>query len=160
LATQRRPIRHDCEAALLGIGWSMAEATNGNGHRSIGELTKAVSRDAAALVRAEVDLAKREMSAKAKQSAAGGALGGVALVLLLAALGALTAAAVAGLATAMATWLAALIVAAVLVVLAAIFGLVAVSRLKKGTPPAPTETIESAKEDVQWLKRHATPEHR
>jgi protein-S-isoprenylcysteine O-methyltransferase Ste14 len=132
----------------------------GNGHRSIGELTKAISRDATALVRAEVQLAKDEVSAKAKESAAGGAMLAVAALLGVAAFGTLVATAVAALSTTMATWLAALIVAVVLIVIAAIVGAVAVSRLRKAQPPAPTETIESAKEDVQWLKRHATSERR
>jgi uncharacterized membrane protein YqjE len=133
---------------------------NGNGHRSIGELTKAISRDATALVRAEVDLAKDEMAAKAKESAVGGGMLAVAALFGVAAFGTLVACAVAALSTTMATWLAALIVAVVLIVIAAIVGAIAVRRLRKAQPPAPTETIESAKEDVQWLKRHATSERR
>jgi len=133
---------------------------NGNGQRSIGELTKAISRDATALVRAEVQLAKDEMSAKAKESAVGGGMLATAALFGVAAFGTLVACAVAALSTAMATWLAALIVAVVLIVVAAIVGAIAVRRLRKAQPPAPTETIESAKEDVQWLKRHATSERR
>ena len=133
---------------------------NGNGHRSIGELTKAISRDATALVRAEVQLAKDEMAAKAKESAVGGGMLAVAALFGVAAFGTLVAAAVAALSTTMETWLAALIVAVVLIVIAGIVGAIAVSRLRKAQPPAPTDTIESAKEDVQWLKQHATSERR
>ncbi|HYW28572.1 MAG TPA: phage holin family protein [Gaiellales bacterium] len=135
-------------------------AEAGNGHRSIGELTKAISRDATALVRAEVQLAKDEMAAKAKESAVGGGMLAVAALFGVAAFGTLVAMAVAALSTAMATWLAALIVAVVLLVIAAVVGAIAVRRLRRAQPPAPTETIESAKEDVQWLKQHATSERR
>lgn len=141
-------------------GSETGNGTTGNGHRSIGELTKAISRDATALVRAEVQLAKDEMAEKAKESAAGGVMLVVAALFGVAAFGTLVAMAVAALSTAMATWLAALIVAVVLIVVAAIVGAIGVRRLRRAQPPAPTETIESAKEDVQWLKRHATSERR
>jgi hypothetical protein len=33
---------------------------------------------------------------------------------------------------------------------------VAAGRLQAATPPMPSDTVESAKEDVQWLKHQAT----
>jgi uncharacterized membrane protein YqjE len=125
-------------------------------HRSIGELARALSRDAAALVRAELQLARLEMTEKARQSAVAGGLIATALVMVLAAVGTLTAAAVIALALAVPAWLAALIVAALLLIAAAVMARVAAGRLQAATPPMPSDTVESAKEDVQWLKHQAT----
>ena len=68
------------------------------------------------------------------------------------ALGFLFATIAAGLATAMSTWLALLIVTLGLVVLAAILGLIGVSRIKKGTPPVPEQAIREAKLTTDALK--------
>jgi hypothetical protein len=125
-------------------------------HRSIGELARALSRDAAALVRAELQLARLEMTEKARQSAVGVGLIGAALMMMLAAVGTLTAAAVTALAIVLPAWLAALIVAAALLITAAVTARLAAGRLRAATPPLPSDTVESAKEDVQWLKHQAT----
>jgi hypothetical protein len=53
-------------------------------------------------------------------------------------------------------WLAALIVTVVYAAAAAVLGLRGKERISDATPPAPTQTIESVKEDVQWAKTHAT----
>ena len=139
---------------------STEQQPTGNGEatrqRSIGELTRAVSKDAADLVRAEIDLAKQEVSGKLKQSALGGGLLAVALVLLVAAAGAMTATAILALATAIDAWLAALIVAVVLLLIAAVLAKVGAGRLQAASPPVPVETAESAKEDLQWLKRQTS----
>lgn len=124
--------------------------------RSIGELTRALSRDAAALVRAELALARLEMTEKARRSAVGGGLVAMALVVLLAAMGTLTAAAVMGLATALPAWLSALIVAAALLAVGGVMVKLGATRLRAATPPLPSDTVESAKEDVQWLKQQST----
>jgi hypothetical protein len=124
--------------------------------RSIGELTRAVSKDAADLVRAEIDLAKQEVSWKMKQSAVGGGLLAVAAVLVVTAVGALTATAILALATAIDAWLAALIVTVVLLLIAAVLAMVGAGRLRAASPPVPVETAESAKEDLQWLKRQTS----
>lgn len=130
-------------------------ATGGNGHRSIGELTKRLSRDATELIRAELDLAKLEMSEKARRSAMGAGLLAAAAVFGIVVLGALTAAAIAALSMVVDTWLAALIVAGVALLITGLLAMLGVSRLKSATPPVPEHAVESVKEDVQWVKARA-----
>ena len=52
----------------------------------------------------------------------------------------------------MSTWLALLIVTLGLVIVAAILGLVGVSRIQKGTPPVPEQAIREAKLTTDALK--------
>jgi uncharacterized membrane protein YqjE len=123
--------------------------------RPAGDLLKDLSQQTSTLVRQELELAKAELAQKGKQLGAGaGLLAGAAVVVLLA-LGALTAALIAVLSTAMSTWLAALIVAVVYVALAAVLAVVGRGRIRKATPAAPEQTIETVKEDVQWAKTRA-----
>jgi uncharacterized membrane protein YqjE len=123
--------------------------------RSAGDLTKKLSQDVADLVRKEAELAKAEMVAKARRLGAGAGLVGAAAVLGLLMLGTLTAAAVLALATTLEAWLSALIVAAVLAILAATVGVLGAKLMRRAAPPAPTETAESVKEDIAWIKTHA-----
>jgi len=76
-------------------------------------------------------------------------------VLGLVAVGALTAAAILGLATVVSAWLAALIVAAVVSGMAGVVGWVGVMRLRQAASPVPVETLDSVKEDIEWLKTSA-----
>ena len=71
------------------------------------------------------------------------------------ALGALTACLILLLDEGMNAWLAALIVTAVYATAAAILLPVGRNRLQEGMPPAPEQTVESVKEDVQWAKTRA-----
>jgi hypothetical protein len=120
--------------------------------RPAGELLKDLSQQTSTLVRQELDLAKAELSQKGKQLGAGaGLLVGAAIVALLA-LGALTAGLIAVLATAVAMWLAAVIVAVVYAALAGALAIAGRGRIQKAAPPAPEQTIETVKEDVQWAK--------
>ena len=123
--------------------------------RPTGELLKDLSQQTGTLVRQEVELAKAELAQKGKQLGAGaGLLVGAAVVALLA-LGALTACLIAALASAVATWLAALIVAVVYAAIAGALAVVGRGRIQKAAPPAPEQTIETVKEDVQWAKTRA-----
>ena len=119
------------------------------------ELIDQLSADARGLVRAEVSLARAELEEKARRLAAGGALVGAAAVLGLVALGALTATAIIALSNVVSTWLAALIVTVVVGVLAGILLLVGIKLLRRGVPPAPTESVDRIKEDVSWVKARA-----
>jgi ABC-type dipeptide/oligopeptide/nickel transport system permease component len=56
------------------------------------------------------------------------------------------------LALAMPTWVAALIVALVWGGVAAVLGMRGRDRIRQAGPPVPEQTIDSVKEDVQWLK--------
>jgi uncharacterized membrane protein YqjE len=104
------------------------------------------------LVQKEVELAKAELSAKGKQAGVGaGLLGGGATFGFLA-LATLVAAVIGALDTGMDFWLAALIVGVVLAAVAAVLAMTGKNRVQEAAPPVPEGTVESVKEDVQWLK--------
>jgi hypothetical protein len=105
-----------------------------------------------ALLKAELQQLKAELIRKAISAGIGIGLFVVAAALLFFMLGTLVAAAVLGIAVALPGWAAALIVAGGLLILAGFFGLVGMLVLKRGMPPAPTETIESIKKDVNAVK--------
>jgi hypothetical protein len=129
--------------------------TDQRDERSLAELTKQLSEQAATLARKEVELAKAEMTIKAKRLGIGAGAFGAAGVMGLLALGALTATLILALATALAPWLAALIVTAVYAAMAGALALVGKSRVGAGTPPVPEEAVDSVKEDVEWTKTKA-----
>ena len=68
------------------------------------------------------------------------------------ALGALTACFILALDTGMKAWLAALIVAVVYGAIAAVLALTGKGKVQEAIPPAPEQTKDSVKEDVQWAK--------
>ena len=104
------------------------------------------------LVRGEIESFKQELIGKLKLAGVGiGLLVGAAAFLFFALL-VLIAAAVLGLATVLPAWAAALIVGGAILVIAVILALIGISSLKKGVPPAPTETIKSIKKDVRAIK--------
>lgn len=122
---------------------------------STGELVKQLSEQTTTLVRKEIDLAKAELSQKGKVAGEGaGMFGGAAVVGLLAA-GTLTVVILALLDKAMDLWVAALIVTVVYGAIAAVLAMTGKDRLKQGMPPAPEQTVETVKEDVQWAKSQA-----
>jgi uncharacterized membrane protein YqjE len=122
---------------------------------STGELFKRLSEQTSALVRQEIELAKAEVSEKGKAAGAGaGLLGGAAVLGLLAA-GALTAFIVLLLSKAMDAWVAALIVTVIYAAIAGALALMGRDRVRAGMPPAPEQTVETVKEDVQWAKNRA-----
>lgn len=123
--------------------------------RPIAELLKQLSQQTSALVKQELDLAKAEMAQKGKKAGLGaGFIGGGAL-LGLGAFAALTACLIALLATAIDhVWLAALIVAAVYGAIAGALATQGKDKLQEATPPAPEQTVETLKEDVDWAKTH------
>jgi uncharacterized membrane protein YqjE len=123
--------------------------------RSIAELLKRLSEQTSTLVRQELDLAKAELTVKAKQAGQGAGMFGAAGVLALYAVGALTACAILALSTALAGWLAALIVGVVYAAIAGGLALTGKTKVQKGVPPVPERTVESVKEDVQWTKQRA-----
>jgi uncharacterized membrane protein YqjE len=123
--------------------------------RSIADLTKELLRNMSELVRREVELAKLEVTEKARRLTAGIVLVAVGAVILLAMLGALTATAILALATTLDAWLAALIVTIVAGLLGAVILLLGVRSLKRGAPPVPDQTVDSVKEDIAWLKTRA-----
>jgi uncharacterized membrane protein YqjE len=122
---------------------------------STGELLKRLSEQTTELIRKEIELAKAELSQKGKAAGAGaGLLGGAAVLGLLAA-GTLTAFIVLLLSQAMDPWVAALIVTVIYALVAGALALAGRERVRAGMPPAPEQTVESVKEDVQWAKNRA-----
>src|SRR5215218_3251717 len=111
----------------------------------LGATAKEVAEHASSLV-------QLELKRKATNLGIGIGLTVAAAVFGLYAVGFLFATIAAGLATAMSTWLALLIVTVGLVVLAAILGLIGVSRIQKGTPPVPEQAIREAKLTTDALK--------
>ena len=135
-------------------------AENGERNSSTADLVKQLTEQTSELVRKEIELAKTELSEKAKTTGKGaGLLGGAGLIGLLAA-GTLTAFVVLLLSKAMDSWLAALIVAVVYGAIAGVLALRGRDRVKEGMPPAPEQTVESVKEDVQWARKQATSARR
>jgi uncharacterized membrane protein YqjE len=121
----------------------------------LGARTKEVAEHASSLVRLELELATLELKRKAMNLGVGIGLATGAAIFGLFALGFLFATIAAALATTMSTWLALLIVTLGLLVLAAILGLVGVSRIQKGTPPVPEQAIREAKLTTDALKQPA-----
>jgi uncharacterized membrane protein YqjE len=119
---------------------------------STGDLFKRLSQQTSELVRKEVDLAKAELTEKGKTAGKGAGMFGGAGLFGLTAFLALTACLIALLSTAMQVWLAALIVTVVYAAVAGVLALIGRRKLKEATPPAPEQTIETLKEDVQWAK--------
>lgn len=119
--------------------------------RSLGELFADLAGETSTLVRQEVALAKTELSQKAAR--AGKQVGALVVggAVAYAALLALMLAVIYALAQVMPPWAAALIVA---VILAAIAGWLVTQALNalKQTDLAPRQTIETLKEDAQWMK--------
>jgi uncharacterized membrane protein YqjE len=128
---------------------------NGSTDQPLGELTKRLSESVSRLLRKETELAKAELVEKARGMAVGAALAAGAAVLGLIALGAITAAVILALATTVAAWLAALIVGVVIAVAAGMIALIGIKRLRSAAPPVPVETVDSVKEDIEWLKTSA-----
>lgn len=131
----------------------MAPAEDDLRDRPIAELLKQLSQETSTLVKQELDLAKAEMAQKGKQAGLGaGFIGGGALFGL-GAFAALTACLIALLATAIDhVWLAALIVAAVYGAIAGVLASQGKDKIQEATPPAPEQTVETLKEDVEWAK--------
>jgi tetrahydromethanopterin S-methyltransferase subunit C len=119
---------------------------------SLGATTKQVAEHASSLARLEVELATLELKRKVTELGIGIGLGVGAALFAVFMLGFAFATLAAGLATTMPTWLALLITTFILLGLAALLGLLARSRIEKGTPPVPEQAIEEAKRTTEALK--------
>jgi uncharacterized membrane protein YqjE len=120
--------------------------------RSLVQLITEIPSLVTGLIQRELDLVKAEMIAKAKALGIGAGLIAGAVIVLLGMIGVLLTAAILGLSEVMPGWLAALLVAAVLLIIAAILGLIGYRTLKKGIPPVPTKTIDSLQRDLRAIK--------
>lgn len=131
---------------------------------SIADLLKSLRDETTALIRQEVALAKTEMNEKAAKAArnagymgAGGVLAHAGVFVLLLALSALLYAGLvkAGLSHMTSGWLAPLIVGAVVAVIGYALIQKAISAFRHETL-VPEKTVESLKENQQWLSHKAT----
>jgi len=121
-------------------------------HRSLGASAKGVAEHASSLVRLELELATLELKRKVTALAVGIGLGIGAALFAVFALGFGFATIAAALATFLDTWLALLIVTVGLFALAGVLGLLAIGRIKRGTPPVPEQAIREAKLTTAALK--------
>ncbi|MGW7352642.1 phage holin family protein [Streptomyces sp. NPDC054784] len=144
----------DTAALVADRGTGRAHG-GGDAEASVGELVARASEQLSEIVRGEMQLAQAEMKEKGKRAGLGaGMFGGAGLAAFLA-LQALVGAAVAALALHLPVWASALIVGVVLLLVAAVLSLVGKKEFGQATPPAPEQTIDSVKADVQAIKEGA-----
>jgi hypothetical protein len=119
--------------------------------QSTPQLVRSIATDTSTLVRKEIELAKQEVTeglkAKGLGAAAFGAAGLFGFLGLV--FGLVTA--VAALSIVLPRWLAALVVAGALFLVAGIAAFAGIRAMKK-PGPAPTETVRTVKEDVEWAR--------
>ncbi len=120
--------------------------------RSIGQLMRDLTNDLTELMHEEIELAKAEMTEKARLAGLGAGLFGGAAVAGLIGLGTLTACFIALLALVMPVWAAALIMTAVWAIVAGALALTGRGRVRQASPPVPIQAIETTKEDIRWAK--------
>lgn len=104
------------------------------------------------LFRQEIESLKQELIGKAKDAGIGIGLLAAAATFAFFLFAVLITAAILGLSTVFPPWLAALIVAGGLLIITVVLALVGRASIKRSMPPAPTETIESIKDDVRVIK--------
>jgi hypothetical protein len=118
---------------------------------STADLVRLAAEQISRLVRDELQLARTEMTVKARRFGTGAGLFGVAGVVALYGIGVLIATLVLLLALVLPAWAAALIVAVVLFAAAGIMALIGRGEFRRGTPPAPEQALDSVKADVQTV---------
>lgn len=123
-------------------------------HQGLGALAKDVAEHASSLVRLELELATLEVKRKVTALAFGIGLAIGAAVFAVFGIGFLFATVAAALATFLSTWLALLIVTLGLFAVTAVLGLLAMSKIRKGTPPVPEQAIREAKLTTEALKNN------
>lgn len=134
----------------------MVTASNGtvppSDQQSIGQLIGRLSEQSSRLVRAEIELAKAEITSRAQKAGIGiGLLAGAAFFGFFA-FAVLIATAIIALNGQMALWLAALLVAVVLLLVTAVLAWLGIKRLQAGAPPTPERAVENVKLDVDAVK--------
>lgn len=129
----------------------VADATTNEKH-GVGAAAKHVAEHASSLARLELELAGIELKRKIGALGAGIGLAVAAGLIALFALGFLLATIAAVLSTFLDAWLALLLVTVGLFAITAILGLLALTRIKRGTPPVPEQAIREAKLTTEALK--------
>jgi Putative Actinobacterial Holin-X, holin superfamily III len=120
--------------------------------QGVGAAVKQVAEHTSSIVRLELELAALELKRKVVSLGLGIGLGIGAALMLLFMVAFVYAAIGAALALVMPTWAALLVVAGILLLKAGLLGVLALSRIKKGTPPVPEAAIREAKLTTEALK--------
>src|SRR3954452_12886900 len=128
-------------------------STDAQANGGVGGAAKSVAEHASAIARLEIELAALELKKKIVALGIGIGMAVGAAVFALFGLGFVFATIAAALATFLSTWLALLIVTLGLFVLAGLLGILALGKIKKGTPPVPEQAIREAKLTTEALKR-------
>ncbi|HEX6371653.1 MAG TPA: phage holin family protein [Longimicrobium sp.] len=129
-----------------------AEGAAGGNDPALGDLFRQLAQDSATLVRQEMNLAKAELKSNVKSVARDAAMVAVGGILALVGVTVLIAFLVVAVGDALDNyWLGALVVGVLFLLVG---GLLAMSSLKKlkHEEVAPTRTLETLKEDKQWLQ--------
>lgn len=133
----------------------MAQQVMQREERSIGELFSELANETSTLIRQEIALAQTEMTQKATKAgknvgflAAGGAVGYVGLMAIVAGI-------ILALSYFMPAWLAAIIVGVVISIVSYVLISSSLAALKNMNVK-PAATVETLKEDAQWLKNQVT----
>ncbi|MFD7075485.1 phage holin family protein [Nocardioides sp. NPDC057577] len=126
---------------------------------SMGELVSRLSTEMSGLMRGELELARLELTEKAKHTGKGAGAFGAAGLVALYGLGVLIAAAILALALVMDAWLAAVLVGAVLLVIAGGIALFGKKQVSEGTPMKPERATENLRRDVETVKHRHAEDH-
>lgn len=120
--------------------------------QSLGAAVKEVAERTSAIVHLELELAALELKRKVVSLGFGIGFAIAAAVILVFMVGFLYATIAAALALVMPWWAALLVVTGILFVQVAVLGVLAVTKIKKGTPPVPEQAIREAKLTTEALK--------
>jgi hypothetical protein len=120
--------------------------------QGLGAAVKEVAERTSSIVRLELELAALELKRKVVSLGfgIGFALGAAVMLVFMVAF--VYAAIGAALSLVMPTWAALLVVAGILLLKVAVLGLLALTRIKRGTPPVPEQAIREAKLTTEALK--------
>lgn len=122
--------------------------------QGLGVAVKQVAEHTSAIVRLELELATLELKRKVTSLGLGIGFALGAAVMLVFMVGFLYATIAAALALTMPWWAALLVVTGILLLQAAVLGLLAQNRIKKATPPLPEQAIQEAKLTTEALKHN------
>jgi uncharacterized membrane protein YqjE len=120
--------------------------------QTLGALVHQLTQQVPELIRSEIRLAQAEVAEKGKRAGVGIGMFSVAGLLAFFAFGTLVATAVLALALVLDAWLAALVVALVLLVAAAVAGVIGKNKVAEAGPPKPERAMEGVKEDIATVK--------
>ena len=123
-----------------------------NGERSVADVLQDILRNLQEIVRSEMRLAKVEIREEARQAVSSGIWIAAGLVGALSAWSFLLWTVAYLLATRMSIWAATLLVAGVLACVAAVLIFGGIRRVKH-VQPIPEQTVESIKENLEWMKQ-------